>query len=187
MTVNRALNIFVLVVALPSCVHAQGTFEFSNPTAPTRLGAVDGPLAGPGIWAMPLAGLTADSLAPLYVYGAPVEHFGSGYIEPRVLRVPWAFSGTTIFVQLAAWEGTIRGTNFANVPVNQVGYTDIVPVFLVPIDLPHFNPQFTQPAIVPVVPEPSVLTMIIFGGTLLFLRSNLTLVGLRLLLLRRRS
>ena len=150
-------------------VQAQGTFDFVNPTAPTRLGAIDGPLAGPGIWAQPLAGLTADSLTPLYVPYMPVEHFGGGFIPGRTVSVPWAFFDTTIFVQLAAWDGTIWGTNLANVPLNQLGYTDIVPVFLVTPGRPPNFPEFTRSAIVPAIPEPSVLTVLIFGGTFLLL------------------
>ena len=172
---KRALNIFVLVLGLAVQVQAQGTFGFANVTAPTRLGAVDGPLAGPGIWAQPLAGSTADSLSPLYVSNMPVEHFGFGYVNARMVTVPWAGPYTTIFVQLVAWDGTVWGTNLASVPLSQLGFTDKVSVYLVPPDLPQEYPMFTQPAIVPTIPEPTVLTMLIFGGTFLLLGSRFPL------------
>ena len=42
--------------------YSQGQFLFYNGTAPTRIGTVDGPLAGPGFWAQMLAGATASDL-----------------------------------------------------------------------------------------------------------------------------
>jgi hypothetical protein len=41
------------------------------------------------------------------------------------------------------------------VPLDQLGKTDIVPVILSGFSAPHHAPAFTQPAIVPPIPEPS--------------------------------
>ena len=42
--------------------YGQGTFLFFNGTAPTRIGSIEGPLAGAGIWAQMLVGRTSEDL-----------------------------------------------------------------------------------------------------------------------------
>jgi len=158
------------LLALSVSVQAQGTFLFSNLTAPTRLGSIDGPLAGPGIWAQPLGGFTPDSLTPLYVFNMPVEHITNGLIPGREVHVPGAPIGTTYYVQLVAWNGTIWGTNLANVPLNQQGFSDTVTLTLESPTGVTFSTDFTRPAVVPAIPEPSALALVVFGGAILFLR-----------------
>jgi len=156
--------------------HAQGTFILSNETAFTRLGSIDGPFAGPGIWGQALGGFTVDSLTPL---GSPVEHRVGGPLAffPTII-VPWAGIGERIYVQMVVWDGTVWGNSLASVPTDQLGHTDTVPIFLVSPTSPQFFPQFTQPAVVP-VPEPSVFSLIGLNGLalLLFRRWQSTLLA----------
>jgi len=159
----------LLTLAMLQHGYCQGAFTLFNETAPTHVGAMDGPLAGPGIWAQALGGFATNSLIPI---NASVEHLGGGYVL-RSMIVPWADVGQTIFVQMAAWDGTVWGNSFSAVPPDQFGYTDIVPVFLVSPTSPTDFPQFTQSAIVP-VPEPSAFALIGLSGLalLLFRRRN---------------
>src|SRR6266480_921679 len=137
-------------------------FEFISDSAPTRLGTPDGLLAGAGIWAQALVGLTSDGLMPL---GVPIEHTEDGYMLGEQVCPPFANPDTGagwVYVQLVAWDGRVWGTNFANVPTNQLGRTDIVRLELnVP---PGFDmtPNFTQPAVVP----PAPLRFATFTGSL---------------------
>ncbi len=118
-------------------------FPFTNDSAPTRFGSLDGPLAGPGIWAQALVGLTLDNLAPL---GVPTEHVGDGYIQYEQICPPFANPGGWgwVYVQLAAWDGRVWGTNFTNVPTNQLGHTDTVQVALDVPPGPGYPPKETS-------------------------------------------
>jgi hypothetical protein len=143
----------------------QGRFLFFNASAPTRIGSIDGPLAGPGIWAQMLAGATSNSLD---VVGDPLEHARDGVVGGAVYvtapTVPCAQVG---FVQMVAWDGRLWGTALASVPSDQLGRTDTVRVFMSCDPMPVGAPRFTLPAIVP-VPEPAVFTLCVGGGWLLF-------------------
>ena len=145
-----------------SC-HGQGTFIASNFSAPTRIGFVDGPFAGPGIWGQFLAGPAADSLVPI---GSPLEHVGQGRVAaPGV--VPGIPTGETAYVQMVAWDGTIWGNALEGVPATQLGRTEILPVILGCPPFPTLSPGFTQPAVVPPVPEPGIMALCVLGlGTL---------------------
>ena len=107
--------------------------------------------------------------------GSPIEHDTGGLLSfyPTIF-VPWAGIYSTIFVQMAVWDGTVWGTSIAGAPTDQLGYTDTVPVFLTsPTGNTRFS-EFTQPAVVPVVPEPSTFLLVGIGGLclLLFRRRN---------------
>jgi hypothetical protein len=150
---------------LLSCCHAlpQGTFVFYNYQDPTRIGSPTGPIAGPGIWGQALVGLTSGSLVPL---GLPAEHTSFGIVPRQDMTVPFAPPYTVVQVQMAAWDGTVWGTDFARVPPDQLGFTDIVPVLLVdPLDPSPGYPHFTQPAVVP-IPEPVTLALAGLAATL---------------------
>jgi hypothetical protein len=166
---RKQLVAALLLIWFPVELRSQGTFIFDNISAPTRLGTVDGPFAGPDIWAHALVGLTADSLSPL---GNPVQH-DNGYVFGDLVIVPYANYGTIVFVQMVAWNGTFWGTNKANVPSNQFGRTDTVSLIVLPPTQSPLIPQFTQPAVVPVIPEPSALALVVFGGAILFFRSGM--------------
>jgi len=158
----KALTTLLLFALLCPMLAHGACFAFDSDSAPTRLGSLDGPLAGSGIWAQALAGVTPDNLTSL---GVSTEHVEAGEISPEQICPPFANPDTGagwVYVQLAAWDGRVWGTNFANVPTNQLGLTDIVRVELnVP---PGFDmtPNFTQPAVVP----PAPLRFATFTGSL---------------------
>lgn len=149
-----------LSLVLPSSSLAQGYFLFRNPDAPTHIGSLDGPLAGSNVYAQALVGVTADNLVPV---GSPTFHL-QGFVFGVGVTVPFAAPGSFVEVQMAAWDETLWGANFATVPTGQLGLTDIVRVWLTdPVQQPDW-PSFTQSAIVP-VPEPSVFALILVAGS----------------------
>ena len=162
---------WIAMIGLLSSVSGvgQGHFLFFNGTARTRLESIDGPLAGRGIWAQMLAGPTPSSLMPV---GIPLEHTTNGAVGGIIhVIVPSIPPHNVAYVQMVAWDGTRWGTSLDGVPANQLGRTDIVPVFLTTGIFPDSTsaPRFTQPAVVPPIPEPSVVVLLIFGGVNLFL------------------
>ncbi len=161
--------LLLLVLSVASSTYSQGTFQFYNPTAPTRIGSLDGPLAGTGIWGQALIGTSVDSLSP---FGMPLEHEANGVVPPIIIAVPGVFAGESVFVQMAVWDGHVWGNSLADVPANQIGYTDIVPRVLASPTQPNLFPDFTEPAVVPAVPEPGFLSMTILGGMALFCAVN---------------
>ena len=159
---NKCLIAILAALFSPVQAGSQGIFTLYNTGAQTRLGSVDGPLAGPGIWGQALVGINESSLSPL---GPALEHDSLGAVGPITLSVPGVFAGEDVFVQMAAWDGTVWGTSFGQVPGNQIGYTDVLSIGLVSGQgLPAEVTRFTKPAVVPPVPEPGVLAMIVLGG-----------------------
>ena len=69
--------LLLFVCSLATDAFSQGYFIFDNPTAPTHVGSLNGPLAGPGVWGQALVGTTVDSLSPL---GIPLEHQANGVV-----------------------------------------------------------------------------------------------------------
>src|SRR2546425_7319665 len=99
-----------LLLAAANC-HGQGGFNFNNVYAPTRIGSIDGPLAGTGIWAQVLAGASPDSLAPV---GRPAEHVDraglpTGLVFGGTVAVPGVLPCQTAYVEMLAWDGTRWG------------------------------------------------------------------------------
>ena len=173
MMMKKMILLATWVALFVSTAYSQGTFHFVNGggTA-TRLGSLDGALAGPGIWAQMLAGPRPDSLTPV---GVPVEHLlihgvPSGVVAGGEVAVPGVLPFETAYVEMAAWDGRLWGKVLSGVPTDQLGMTDIVPVLLAdPVfGFPPMAPRFTQPAIVP-IPEPAVLALAVIGGLSLLL------------------
>lgn len=157
--------IISLILFVPFFGFSQGMFLFSNVRAPTRIGAVDGPLAGPGIWAQMLVGTNSESLTPVAL---PREHRGNGFVSGfTTITVPDIDGGTLAYVQMWAWDGARWGTSLAGVPNDQLGKTDIVPIFLTFSFDPQFAPLFNQSAIVP-IPEPSAFALTVVGAGVLW-------------------
>src|ERR1051325_8423469 len=80
---KRKLMIFSLGFALLTA-RGQGIFTFVNLTH-TRIGSIDGPVAGTNIFGQMLAGAAPDSLSPV---GVSVPHFSSGAILDGLVEVP---------------------------------------------------------------------------------------------------
>ena len=165
----KALTLLAACLALLArTTLGQGTFEADNRTAPTRVGSIDGPLAGTNFLAQMLAGLSPTSLAPV---GVPVAHSAAlgfeGWVFGGIVAVPNAGVCRIAYVKMEAWNGTLWGQSLAAVPPDQLGMTDTVPVFLANPAMETCGantiPRFTVPAVVP-VPEPSVLGIAITGG-----------------------
>jgi hypothetical protein len=97
---------------------------------------------------------------------APTYHSlnGSGIIVPVGINVPFSGFYTYVQVQMAVWDSALWGTTYGNVPADQIGYTDIVPVFLAAPTEPWYWPHFTQSAVVPYAPEPGVVRLAVLGG-----------------------
>jgi MYXO-CTERM domain-containing protein len=156
------LSLVFLLSSIALDVDAQGSFVFNNLSAPTRIGASNGPLAGAGIWGQMLAGSNVNSLFPV---GSPAEHFPNGIADGGRVMVPGIAAYNYAQVQMVAWDSAFWGTSLAGVPTDQLGRTDIVSVFLTTGVFPDvaFLPQFTQPAIVPPIPEPSVWALAVLA------------------------
>jgi hypothetical protein len=164
---KKTLLIIACFAFFTSHGRTQGEFIFFNGTARTRIGTIDGPLAGQGIWAQMLAGTNTLSLTPV---GFPLEHTSNGIASPLLhVVVPHIAPHETAYIQMVAWDGTLWGTTLASVPLDQLGRTDIVPVWLSSGQFPDvtFGPQFTQPAIVP-IPEPSTVALAVVGAGVLW-------------------
>jgi hypothetical protein len=154
----------VLLVALT--VFGQGQFLFLNARVPTRLWSIDGPLAGPGIWAHMLAGPLPESLVPV---GTAHRHFSDdGIIAAGTITLPNIPIGGVAYVQMVAWDGRLWGTVLEAVPADQLGRTDIARTILGGFPFPVGAPPFTRPAIVP-IPEPASLPLASSALVLLFL------------------
>src|SRR2546427_1085344 len=152
--------------------HGQGAFIFDNRTAPTRIGTIDGPLAGTNIWGQMLVGQSRGSLAPV---GMSVAHALGGIQFAGVVlggnvEVPGLLPCQSAYVEMVAWDARLWGTSLAGVPADQLGMTDTVPIRLggpIPCD-PIPIPIFRQPAVVP-VPEPAGLEVGALVGLVLVL------------------
>jgi PEP-CTERM motif len=140
--------------------YPQGRILLTNGRAPTHLGSIDGPLAGPGIWGQFILGETTDELLPI---AGPVEHIGNGVVHEFSATAPDIPPFTFVYVQFLAWDGTLWGTDFDLVPENQFGRTDAVRYYLLNDLLPLGVPQFTQSAVVPPIPEPTTWILLVFG------------------------
>jgi hypothetical protein len=162
--VAKALVALLMMICFPVDAFGHGTFRFQNRSAPTRLGSADGLLAGPGFWAHMLVGAVPEDLRPV---GMSAEHIRDGLVSGGTITVPFISPGYTGYVQMVAWDGTAWGTDLSTVPLGQLGRTDVVPVFLASPTGVQLEPQFTLPAIVPPIPEPSTAVLGILGAFVL--------------------
>jgi hypothetical protein len=148
----------LLALAVPA--FGQGYFIFQNLTAPTRVGSLDGPLAGTNFLALPLVGTNSSSLSPV---GLPARHTPDGWVRPRLQEVPLSpVDFSRVFVQMAAWDGSLWGNDLQQVPPDQIGYTETLAVALTFSFQAHEKTWFTMPAVIP-IPEPGLAGLFAFG------------------------
>ena len=151
--------------------YGQGVFAGNNVTAPTRLGSLDGPLAGTNIAGQMLGGPSPSSLQPV---GPSAYHRSDGVfaVPSNRITVPDVPVYEFAYVQFLAWDGNYWGSSLAGVPNDQFGRTDVVTVTLTTGMFPDVvvAPRFTMPAIVPPIPEPSTLGIAIIACGLFMLR-----------------
>ena len=159
------------IAAVTAVASAQGVFFGHSIGPPTRIGSIDGPAAGTNIFGQYLAGPTLDSLMPVEPAG-PHTRFGGFAVG--LVTVPTVPVYQSAYVQKVAWDSTLWGTDWSQVPSDQFGRTDVTSVLLTTGFFPDdvLRPRFMQPAIVP-VPEPSVWALAGVGVLLVALRKRL--------------
>ncbi len=158
------LLVTILLGATMVNVTAQGRFD-NYVTLRTRVGSADGPLAGPDILGQLFVGLDPDHLFPL----EPPRPFDSGIYAGLVNTVDQFPCGPDYdllyegYVQLVAWNGALWGDSLDQVPLDQIGMTDIAhqTFFCPPYPIVAVT-GFTVPAVVPIPePAPGFLTLVI--------------------------
>lgn len=164
----------VVVFALLSImfVRGQGVINFSNilpggGDVATRIGDLNGPLVGREYNAQLLAGRNESSLDPV---GMPVRHIIEGLFSGGTRSIPGIMAGQDAVVQVAAWNGELWGDDFTQVPTENIGFSDtaIVMLDIVNTTRPLPSLRITQPAIVPIIPEPSTMRLMLMAAVLAF-------------------
>lgn len=158
---SSSIALSILLMAVQTA-WSQGVFFASTQSARTRLGSLEGAFATTNIYGLFLGGAVPGSLVPI---GIAQPHFANGAFGLGNIPIPGVPAYDTAFVQFIAWDVLLWGADWTAVPGDQLGRTDIVPVFLTTGVFPDvtFVPRFTQPAIVP-VPEPSAWALLALGG-----------------------
>ncbi len=150
-----------LLVAAPR-LSVQGYFRFQGGDGPTRVGSADGPLAEGNIVSQILAGVDGLSLTPVDV--PKPNHLGIITIR-NIVEVPFLQTQDTAFVRFAAWDASIWGMSYREVPPYAVGISSLTTVFLHQQNADNFlNPVFHGAVIVPqTIPEPSTYWLLALG------------------------
>jgi uncharacterized protein (TIGR03382 family) len=170
---KKNLYLTALCLCVSASLYAQGVFYGSNVSGRTRLGSLDGPLAGTNIVGQFMGGPGPSSLQPVGLLG---YHYENGVFFVGYVSVPDVPPRELAYVQLLAWDSTFWGTNLAGVPSDQLGRTDIASVLLTTGTFPDvaYSPRFTQPAIVPPIPEPSAWALAVLALAALGMRRFVT-------------
>ena len=145
-------------VVLLHKTYGQGYFQFQGGGAPTRVGSIDGPLAGFNIVSQILAGVDGLTLTPV---GDPKPNYLGIIPERNIVEVPFLNTQDTAFVRYAAWDASIWGMDYRKVPSEDVGISSLSTVFLYQKDRDaYLNPLFHGAVFVPLsVPEPGSVVM----------------------------
>ena len=150
-----------LLVAAPR-LSAQGYFRFQSGDGPTRVGSADGPLAEGNIVSQILAGVDGLSLTPVDI--PKPNHLGIITVR-NIVEVPFLQTQDTAFVRFAAWDASIWGLNYQEVPSYAVGISSLTTVFLHQENDDNFlTPRFHGAVIVPqTIPEASTYGLLALG------------------------
>jgi hypothetical protein len=125
------------------------------------------PLSGADYWAQAYVGLTLDSLAPV---GSPVNFrtgSNAGYIVSEVVTTPFP-GGTTVFVEMRAWEAGANSYEAAVAGGKLFGKSD--PIQLTVAEAPNTPPDMVGLKSFSLVPEPSTMALGLLGAAALMLR-----------------
>ena len=169
----KMISMICLFLCAATVAEAQGKFIYRIIRHPTRIGSIDGPLAGPEIYGQMLVGPTPDSLEPILI---AIPHrqdgtFGTGLLV-AVPNVPCE-GRVIVYMQMVAWDSRLWGTSIGGVPADQLGRTDVVPHELdCGVDPAYYAPQFTVSAIVP-IPEPPAWALALLAAPFLWMGQHL--------------
>ena len=152
---------------------AQGQLNFSNIVPAAGINAPillpDGSAAGSGYFAQLYWG-TADDPSSFDPVGDAVE-LTAGYILPRAVTLPGAPDGTSVFVQVRAWEGA-AGTSYeaARANLGLVGESNVLNLTVA--EAPNLPPDMVglESFSLTVIPEPSTIALGLLGAAALLLR-----------------
>ncbi len=160
---------FVAVGAL-----AQGQFNFGNRVTVAGIDAKvyrpDGvtPLDGTNYWAQAYVGTSPDSLVPV---GSPVNFrtgAAAGYISSTIVTVPGRPGGTTVWVEMRAWEAGADTYDAALAGGRLYGKSD--PIQLTLAEAPTPPNDMVGLKSFSLVPEPSTMALGLLGAAALLLR-----------------
>jgi hypothetical protein len=170
----KTLIVAGAVTFLAVGVLAQGQFTFGNknllstPPVDAKVFRPDGtPLAGADYWAQAYVGTSLDSLAPV---GSPVNFrtgSNAGYIVSQVVTTPFP-GGTTVFVEMRAWEAGVNSYEAAIAGGKLYGKSD--PIQLTVAEAPNPPPDMIGLKSFSLVPEPSTMALGLLGAAALLLR-----------------
>jgi hypothetical protein len=153
---------------------AQGQFNFGNRVTVAGIDAKvfkpDGvtPLDGANYWAQAYVGTSLDSLAPV---GSPVNFrtgAAAGYISSTIVTVPGKPGGTTVWVEMRAWEAGVNSYEAAVAGGKLFGKSD--PIQLTLAEAPNTPPDMVGLKSFSLVPEPSTMALGLLGAAALLLR-----------------
>ena len=171
----KTLIVATAVTCMAWATLAQGQFMFGNknllasPPIDAKVFRPDGvtPLSGADYWAQAYVGTSLDSLAPV---GSPVNFrtgSNAGYIVSQVVTTPFA-GGTTVFVEMRAWEAGAATYEAAVAGGKLFGKSD--PIQLTVAEAPNTPPDMVGLRSFSLVPEPSTMALGLLGAAALMLR-----------------
>lgn len=171
----RALLFACLLGGAAGVALAQGQFNFGNRVTAAGIDAPffrpleDGTLVkleGPAYLAQAYLGLETGSLGPV----GPVLPFrtgaAAGYITSTAIKVDGIPGGTTVFVQMRAWEAAKGGIYEAAVAAGGY-YGASAPLSLTLSEPPGAPTDMVGLQSFTLIPEPTTLTLAVLGAAVL--------------------
>lgn len=182
----KALLLVGILSALPAL--GQGTLTFLNTAtgtgvtggSPVTDGVGGARLAGTGFWTQLYS--SATQTGTYTAIGTPVNFrtgAAAGFVNVSTVAVPGGTPGTSVWIQMRAWEGA-AGSSYESIVAGGVGKAGMSAAIQVgPLGGPDpaGGPAFTAPnltglqgfAIIP-VPEPSTIALGLLGAAGLLIR-----------------
>lgn len=180
----KALLLVGILSALPAL--GQGTLTFLNTATGTGVtggspvtDGLGGPrLAGTGFWTQLYSSATQGGTYA--AIGTPVNFrtgAAAGFVNVSTVAVPSGAPGTSVWIQMRAWEGAAGSSYESVLATGKTGFSAAIQVGPLGGPDPAGGPAFTAPnltglqgfAIVP-VPEPSTIALGLLGAAGLLIR-----------------